>query len=269
MTARVRREDVIPNLPVPSNPRAHVCVVLSLNYPDMDDKEAELVKSFTRRALSTLIERGASFDLWDSTTPLHNPSATADFDGLLMLGGGDVDCTCYGGTTPHPKSYGIDKRADLDALTAIRSAEAAQRPILGICRGNQLLNVARGGTLIGDIEDYTLHHGAPGAPVFVDEPIDITPGTRLHSILQKERAIVRNGHHQAVDQVGEGLVVAGRALDGIVESVEDPTKFYLGVQWHPEEPDAPVEDRLRLFEAFIAAAEQCRQENAPAAALGR
>ena len=65
MTARVRREDVIPNLPVPSNPRAHVCVVLSLNYPDMDDKEAELVKSFTRRALSTLIELGASFDLWD------------------------------------------------------------------------------------------------------------------------------------------------------------------------------------------------------------
>lgn len=266
MTLRVRREDVIPNLPVPTTPRAHVCVVLSLNYPDMDDNEAELVRSFTKLALTTLIQLDASFDLWDSTTPLHNPAAAADFDGLLMLGGGDVDCTCYGGTAPHPKSYGIDKRADLDALTAIRSAEAAQRPILGVCRGSQLLNVARGGTLIGDIEDYELHHGAPGEPVFVDEPVDITPGTRLHAILGQERVVVRNGHHQAVDRVGEGLVVAGRALDGIVESIEDPTKFYLGVQWHPEEPKAPEGDRLKLFGAFIDAATQCRARNASAAA---
>ncbi|MGE0215965.1 gamma-glutamyl-gamma-aminobutyrate hydrolase family protein [Mycolicibacterium sp.] len=268
MTVWVRREDVIPSLPMPTDPRAHVCVVLSLNYPDMDDNEAALVRSFTKLALTTLIQLGASFDLWDTSTALHNPSAAADFDGLLMLGGGDVDCTCYGGTTPHPKCYGIDKRADLDALAAIRSAEAAQRPILGICRGSQLLNVARGGTLIGDIEDYALHHGAPGDPVFVDEPVDITPGTRLHAILQTERAIVRNGHHQAVDRLGEGLVVAGRALDGIVEGIEDPTKFYLGVQWHPEEPDAPEADRLRLFEAFIAAAVQCRARNASAAVSG-
>ena len=73
-----------------------------------------------------------------------------------------------------------------------------------------MLNVARGGTIVPDIVDFALHHGAPGDPVFVDEPIDITPGTHLWAILGMDRVIGRNGHHQAVDRVGAGLVVAGR-----------------------------------------------------------
>ncbi len=187
--------------------------------------------------------------------PLEKPSSAADFDGLLLLGGGDIDGSCYGVTELNPATYGVDARADRDALAAIGAAEAAGRPVFGICRGSQLLNVARGGTVIPDIVDYVLHHGAPGEPEFVDEPIDIVPGTRLSSILGTDRVIGRSGHHQAVDEVGRGLVVAARALDGIIEAVEDPDRFYLGVQWHPEDDYGPQADRIRLFDAFVAAAQ--------------
>ena len=255
---RVRREDVIPNLPVPATPRAHVCVLASLNYPDISAADAALVKRFTHVTQSTLVGLGASYELWDTTEALEDPSGAAVFDGLLLLGGGDIDGSCYGVSTRHPASYGIDARADRDAFAVISAAEAADRPIFGICRGSQLLNVARGGTIIPDIVDYALHHGAPGEPEFVDEPIDIIAGTRLSSIMQTPRVTGRSGHHQAVDRIGTGLVVAAQALDGITEAVEDPDRFYLGVQWHPEDDDGPEADRLRLFGAFVAAAEQSR-----------
>ncbi|MGU3499410.1 gamma-glutamyl-gamma-aminobutyrate hydrolase family protein [Mycobacterium sp. C31M] len=265
MTTRVLREDVLPDLPMPEAPRAHVCVLASLNFPDMSAADSALIRRFTKVALTTLVELGASFELLDTTEPLDSPSAAAYFDGLLLLGGGDIDNACYGVPTRHPKSYGVDGRADRDAFAATAAAQAAARPIFGICRGSQLLNVARGGTIIGDIEDYALHHGAPGEPEFVDEPIDITPGTRLSSILGTDRVTGRSGHHQAVDKLGSGLVVAARALDGITEGIEDPTRYYLGVQWHPEDDDGPAADRLALFGAFVDAAEQVRTSTLAAA----
>ncbi len=258
---RVRREEVTPDLPMPTTPRANICVLASLNFPDISPADVALITRFTRVALSTLIELDVSYELWDTTHPLHNPSGAAHFDGLLLLGGGDIDGSCYGVSAPNPKAYGVDARADRDAFAAIAAAEAAGRPIFGICRGSQLLNVARGGTIIGDIVDFALHHGAPGEPEFVDEPIDVIPGTRLAEILGTHRVIGRSGHHQAVDRVGAGLVVAARALDGVVEGVEDPERFYLGVQWHPEDDDGPAADRQRLFGAFVTAAEQVRLDS--------
>jgi putative glutamine amidotransferase len=268
MTVQVHLQDVLPDLPAPESPRAHVCVLASLNYPDIGDADIALVKRFTKVALTTLIELGTSFELFDTTEALDSPSAAAHFDGLLLLGGGDVDSSCYGMSAPHPKTYGVDGRADRDAFGAIAAAEAADRPIFGICRGSQLLNVFRGGTLIGDIEDFALHHGAPGEPEFVDEPVDIMPGTRLAAILGADRISARNGHHQAVDKLGGGLVVAARALDGITEGIEDPKRFYLGVQWHPEDEDGPAADRLALFGAFVDAAEQARSRSVAAVAPG-
>lgn len=254
MTVRVQPSDVQPNVPAPAQPRARVCVVVSLNYPGIDAAEADLVRRFTRVALTTLHQFGAGYELWDTSTALENPSAAADFDGVLLLGGGDIDGACYGSAAPNPTGYGIDLRADRDALAVIAAAEAADRPILGICRGSQLLNVARGGTVLADIADYAPHHGAPGEPLFVDEPIDIVAGTRLAAILDTDRVLGRSGHHQAVDRVGTGLVVAARAQDGIVEGIEDPDRWYLGVQWHPEDDDGPAADRLALFGAFVTAA---------------
>jgi len=271
MTARVRRDAssrVIPTLPVPADPRARICVLASLDYPDISEADVALITRFTRVALSTMLELGAAHELWDSGQPVEDPSGAADFDGLLLLGGGDVAGSCYGIHTPNPKAYGVDPRADRFALAAIAAAEQAGRPVFGICRGSQLLNVARGGTLIGDIVDYALHHGAPGEPEFVDEPIDIVAGTRLAAILDTDRVIGRSGHHQAVDRVGDRLVVAARALDGIVEGIEDPGRWYLGVQWHPEDDDGPAADRLRLFEAFVAAAETSRKRGVVTTAHG-
>ncbi len=164
---RVLLEDVMPDLPMPENPRAHICVIGSLNFPGIGAEDIGLVKRFTRTALTTLVELGASYELWDSTDELEKPSGTAQFDGLLMLGGGDIDGACYGVTTPNPTAYGVDARADRDAFTAIAAAEVADVPVFGICRGVQLLNVARGGTIVPDIVDFAMHHGAPGDPVFV------------------------------------------------------------------------------------------------------
>lgn len=266
MTPRVRLCDVLPDAPAPEIPRARVYVLASLNYPDIGAADVALITRFTKVALNTLHELGAAFDFFDTSAPLDNPSSAAYFDGLLLLGGGDVDSSCYGQSVPHPKSYGVDGRADRDAFAAIAAATAADRPIFGICRGAQLLNVFRGGTLIGDIEDYALHHGAPGEAEFVDEPVDILPGTRLAGILGTDRITARNGHHQAVDRLGGGLVVAARALDGITEGIEDPARFFLGVQWHPEDDDGPVTDRLALFGAFVDAAEQARDRSMAAVA---
>ncbi len=265
---RVRLEDVTPDLPVPEVGCARICVLASLNFPDISPADVGLIARFTRVALTTLVELGASYELWDTSVPLDRlrtandfsaSSASSAFDGLLLLGGGDIDGACYGVSTPNPTAYGVDERADRDALTVIEAAVAAQRPVFGICRGSQLLNVARGGTIVGDIVDFALHHGAPGEPEFVDEPIDVVAGTRLASILGAGRVIGRSGHHQAVDRVGDGLVVAARAQDGVIEGVEDPDRWYLGVQWHPEDEFGPEADRLRLFGAFVAAAERSRQ----------
>lgn len=255
--------DIEPAIAAPAQPLACIAVLASLNFPDMTEPVAELIRRFTRVALESLHALGASYRLFDTSRALPDPAAVAACDGLLLLGGGDIDASCYLGPAElpveqDPRSYGIDLRADRDGLAAIAAALAAGIPVLGICRGAQLLNVARGGSIIGDIADYALHHGAPGEPEFVDEPIDIVAGTRLASILGTDRVIGRSGHHQAVDRVGDGLVVAARALDGIVEGIEDPDRWYLGVQWHPEDDDGPAADRLRLFDAFVTAAEAAR-----------
>jgi putative glutamine amidotransferase len=256
MSAVVRLDEVTPEQPNPTAPPiARVAVLVSLNFPDLDDQIAELVRRFTRVALRTLVHFGAAYELFDSSTPLPDPTRVAGCDGLLLLGGGDIDPSCYrpatapAGQVPH--SYGVDARADADALAAIGAAQDAQLPVLGICRGSQLVNVFRGGTILPDIEDFVLHRGDAGQPMFLDEKIRILPGSRLREILGADSVVGRSGHHQAVDRLGEGLVVAARALDGIVEAVEDPTRWLVGVQWHPEDDDGPEADRLRLFGSFV------------------
>lgn len=251
----VRREEVeaTPAGGVPDGPR--VAVLVSLNFPDLTDPVADLVRRFTGCALQTLADLGASHDLLDTSDPLPDPAVVTTYDALLVLGGGDVSATCYGGSDEGvPNSYGVDRRADDDSIAAIRAAVDADRPVLAICRGSQLVNVAWGGTVIPDIEDYALHRGGHDDPMFLDEKVSLVEGTRLHRIMGTTRLTVRSGHHQAVDQVGDGLVVAARADDGIVEAVEHPDRWLVGVQWHPEDDDGPEADRVRLFEALLDAA---------------
>ncbi|AXI81676.1 gamma-glutamyl-gamma-aminobutyrate hydrolase family protein [Peterkaempfera bronchialis] len=249
----MHRHEVEPPGPAPvGGPR--IAVLVSLNFPDLTEPVADLVRRFTGTALATLRELGADHRLVDtSADALGDPAEAADLDGLLVLGGGDVDGALYGVTGPVPHSYGVDRRADDHTLAAIRAAVAAGRPVLGICRGHQLVNVAHGGTLIPDLEDHRLHRGGPGQPMFLDEKVTVTPGTRVADLAGELRLTVRSGHHQAVDRVGGGLVVAARADDGVVEAVEHPERWVVGVQWHPEDPDGADAHRRRLFAGFVAA----------------
>ncbi|MFO7400178.1 MAG: gamma-glutamyl-gamma-aminobutyrate hydrolase family protein [Actinomycetales bacterium] len=239
-----------------------VALLVSLNFPDMTEHVADLVRRFTRTATTTLRDLGAGYELYDTSdvAALPDPASVTGFDGLLLLGGGDIDPELYGHHGEVPNSYGVDRRADEYSIAAIRAAEQAGRPVFGICRGSQLINVAYGGTIVPDIEDYRLHRGGPGKPMFLDEKVTIVEGTRVAAMAGERRVTVRSGHHQAVAEPGEGLVVAALADDGVIEAVEHPERWVVGVQWHPEDPDGSAEHRIRLFSAFLAA---CRDHRAP------
>lgn len=262
-TPLVGRADVdLPDALGPVPKRPHVAVLVSLNFPDMTEAVAELVRRFTRNALVALTRAGASYTLVDSSVPAELRRAVAygtTADALLVLGGGDVSATCYSDLTssaqsePVPNSYGVDEEADRGSLALLEAYADAGRPVLGICRGAQLINVAYGGSILPDIEAFELHRGRPGEPMFLDEKVEVVEDTRLARIIGAGPIVVRSGHHQAVDQVGDGLVVAARALDGIVEAIEDPLRWVLGVQFHPEDDDGGDRELTRLIGALIAA----------------
>ena len=262
-TPIVSRADVdLPDALGPVPKRPHVAVLVSLNFPDMTDPVAELVRRFTRNALVALTSAGASYVLVDSSARSELRAAVAlgaTADALLVLGGGDVSAACYAGTAtsspvePVPNSYGVDEEADRGSLALVSAYAEAARPVLGICRGAQLINVAYGGSILPDIEAFELHRGGPGEPMFLDEKVEVVDGTRLARIVGAGPLVVRSGHHQAVDRIGDGLVVAARALDGIVEAVEDPHRWVLGVQFHPEDDDGGDRELTRLIGALIAA----------------
>lgn len=230
-----------------------VAVVVSLNIPGMSAEVAELVERFTRVALQELNDAGARIVLLDSSrTDLTDGGRADECDGVLFLGGGDIDSTIYGHHEPVNREWGVDRAADDYGIDIIRSTIARDAPLLCICRGSQLLNVALGGDLIPDIEEFDLHRGGPGDPMFKDESVSLVPGSRVHGILGRDRVTVRSGHHQAVNTVADGLVVTARADDGIVEGTELPTaRWVVGVQWHPEDDNGSSSDRRLFFQAFV------------------
>jgi len=250
----VSYEDILPVVPGDrSGPR--VAVLVSLNFPDLTDSVAELIRRFTRNALQELDNRGCDWALTDTSAALPTVDSVLDADALLILGGGDVDSEMYGVAGPAPHEYGVDRVADEFSVDVIRQAVGQGIPVLGICRGSQLLNVAFGGTLIPDIENFALHRGAHHDQLFVDEVISVEPGTRLHAVLGCDSLVVRTGHHQAVAEVASDLRVAAVAADGVVEGIEHAHSWALGVQWHPEDDHGPSDARHALFGAFVAQAE--------------
>ncbi len=180
----VLRDEVEPSGTRTREPgRPHIAVLLSLNFPDLTEPVAALHRRFTRTALTALAELDASFELVDTSEP-GSVDVVVDADGLLVLGGGDIAAACYGGPDGAvPNSYGVDAEADRVSLKLIRGYVDAGRPVLGICRGSQLINVCYGGTIIGDITDYQLHRGGPGEHLFIDEKVEVLPETRLAVIL--------------------------------------------------------------------------------------
>lgn len=254
MSRPITVSDVMPdsNATLPDDAPT-VAVVVSLNIPQMTDEVAGLVARFTRVALTELNDVGARVVLLDaSKSPLDPVSIADSADGVLFLGGGDVDATIYGHTEPVNHEYGVDRAADDYSIEIIHSTIERDAPLLCICRGSQLLNVALGGDLIPDIENYHPHRGGSGDPMFKDEQVILEPGSAIHQILGRDRLAVRSGHHQAVNRLGAGLVVSARAEDGIIEGTELPSATWVvGVQWHPEDDDGSASDRRALFSAFV------------------
>ncbi len=229
-------------------------VVVSLTFPEMGEVSHRLMTDFTRIAFEAVREAGGRPRLVDSSaTDLLGPAEVfAEADAILFLGGGDVDGALYGHPERPANSYGVDRRADDYCIDLLRESVQRDLPTLAICRGSQLLNVAFGGTLIPDIENYGPHRGGPGQPMFLDEEIVLEPDTEIARILGRNQLVVRSGHHQAVAEVAPALRVTARAHDGVVEGTEHRTaSWVLGIQWHPEEPDADTDDRRRVFEALV------------------
>jgi gamma-glutamyl-gamma-aminobutyrate hydrolase PuuD len=167
-------------------------------------------------------------------------------DGLILSGGSDLDPALYGAEA-HPETIGVVPERDRAELALLQAALSRDMPVLAICRGSQVLNVAMGGNIIQHLPDVVgdeKHKHTPG--VFADHDVDVRPDTRLAAILG-DRAPVKSHHHQGFDRLGDGLRESARADDGTIEAVEDPERqFTLGVLWHPEEGEDAA-----LFEALV------------------
>jgi len=156
-------------------------------------------------------------------------------DGLVFSGGSDLDPAHYG-QEPHEETFGVVPDRDEAELGLLEGALERDMPVLAICRGSQVLNVALGGDLVQHLPDVVGHeghkHSPPGA--FSDHEVELVEGTRVQGLLG-DHAPVKSHHHQGIGRIGEGLQVSGRADDGTVEAIEDPSRrFAVGVLWHPE-----------------------------------
>jgi putative glutamine amidotransferase len=180
----------------------------------------------------------------------------AALDGLILAGGGDIDPIRYGGDH-HPTVYLVDEERDTFELKLAQAVLQSNLPTLGICRGMQVLSVASGASLVPHVPDiygeaiaHRLEH--PRRPI--EHPAQITPGTRLASILQETNITVMSWHHQAIQYPPEGWKPVAYAADGLIEALEHHQHPWLiAVQWHPElSPHDPVHQRL--FQAFVNAA---------------
>jgi putative glutamine amidotransferase len=195
-----------------------------------------------------------------------NPNEMLDrIDGLILSGGADIDPSSYG-ATPHAETKRTVPERDHTEIALVRRALERDMPVLGICRGMQLLNVAMGGTLhqhLPDLVGHGDHRRNPGSFENYDHDVRLEPGSLAALAAGEEVHVTKSHHHQGVDEIGEGLVVTGRSeLDGLPETIEAPAcRFVLGVQWHPEADDAS-----RVIGALVEQARQYRGARQSAAA---
>ena len=176
-------------------------------------------------------------------------------DGIVFSGGADVDPALYG-AGPHSETDTPQTRRDAAEMVLLETALERDLPTLAVCRGLQLMNVARGGDLVQHLPErvgHERHRKTPGT--FSEHPVEVQAGSRLYAVVGSDPRVTSH-HHQSLGTVGEGLVETAWAEDGTVEAVEDPTRrFALGVQWHPESGNDDA-----LFEALVEEARAYRAE---------
>jgi putative glutamine amidotransferase len=191
--------------------------------------------------------------------PLSNPDAAAaildSVSGLVLTGGSDVDPSLYG-EERHEKVRSVDAARDSTEAALVQEARGRGTPVLAICRGIQMLNVALGGTLVQDIPsqcDTTIDHDEDGPRDSRSHDITVESGSLIARAIGTEQCSVNSFHHQAVKDVAEGMRVTARSPDGVIEGMESTDKdwWVLAVQWHPEEMTGSAEPWDRgLFRAF-------------------
>jgi gamma-glutamyl-gamma-aminobutyrate hydrolase PuuD len=174
-------------------------------------------------------------------------------DAIVFSGGADVDPVHYG-AEPHPETDVPQTRRDAGEMALLRAALERDMPTLAICRGFQLLNVARGGDLVQHLPEHVGHDDHKQVPgEFAVHPVEVKKGSRLEGIVGATSDVTSH-HHQALGRVGEGLVESAWAADGTLEAVEDPSRrFVVGVQWHPE-----AGEDAALFETLVEQAREYR-----------
>ena len=210
---------------------------------------------------ANISQRAYALCVWDSgavpviLAPPEEDVEGADpllelIDGLILSGGADIDPEAYGAERD-PHTTGCRRERDVFELALARGALERDLPLLGICRGMQVLNVARGGTLNQHLADHEVHLHTPGE--FTDHEVLLEPGSLAARAVGRERLAVRSHHHQGVDRLGEGIRATGRAEPGaLTEAIElSDRRFALGVLWHAEE-----ERESRVISALASAARE-------------
>jgi len=179
------------------------------------------------------------------------------FDGLVLMGGADVDPNLYG-QHRQPHVYGVNPEQDHFEIALVHAALAQRKPSLAVCRGIQLVNVALGGTLIqhiGEIPGAGQHapDKFPAGQDYVLHDVTIEKGTRLAGAMKTTAARVASFHHQGIDRVAKGLKVSATSPDGLVEGLEHSGtgQWLLGVQWHPEDTAATDPHQQNLYDALV------------------
>ena len=193
-------------------------------------------------------------------------------DGVVLPGGGDLDPRLYGEEVGGA-CYDVNQEQDRLDIAVAQQAIGAGLPLLGICRGHQLLNVLYGGTLVQDMAVSAVTHHEPaaaggagpngpdgaGTGPWAWHDVDVAPGSKVAGLYgppgRRESLTVKiaSGHHQAVARVADGLMVTAVAGDGTVEALEDPERWVASVQWHPEARELPAAERVAPFRAFVKA----------------
>lgn len=180
-----------------------------------------------------------------------NPVSLDGVDGLLLMGGTDVNPRYYGAEREKATEQPDDERDEIE-FGLITEALERDVPVLAICRGLQLLNVYHGGTLIQHLPSHPRHHPGLEDRSAVAHTVVFEPGTHLRDVAGADKWGVNSRHHQAADQIGRGLRVSARSeADGLVEGLERPDRrFVIAVQWHPEDQVVAHPEQLHLFERF-------------------
>ena len=207
----------------------------------------EVVVNLSPRAYSLAVQRagGLALILPPDDVVAEAPDELLDMiDGLILSGGSDIDPGSYG-AKPHPETRGTRPERDRFEIALGTRALERDMPVLGICRGMEMLNVIQGGTINQHITGLELHRHTPGA--FTDHRVRLESGSLAQQVVGTELTEVKSAHHQGLEELGEGVVASGHADDGLIEAIElSGRSFAVGVLWHPEE-----DEQSRVVGSFV------------------